>query len=42
MRAYLLKHVLVWLIPLTFLLVVLGGLAWKLAHTPKNPFLYDI
>ncbi len=42
MRSYLRQHFLVWLIPLAFLLVVLGGLAYKLANTPKNPFLYDI
>ncbi|MFT4539315.1 MAG: hypothetical protein ACI841_001936 [Planctomycetota bacterium] len=39
---YLKVHVLVWLIPLTFLLVVLGGLAWKVANTPDNPFIYNL
>lgn len=40
--AYLRGHVLVWLIPVLFLCVVLGGLAWKVARTPDNPFIYDI
>ena len=42
MIEYLKGHVLVWLIPLLFLLIVIGGIAWKLANTPDNPFLYDI
>jgi len=39
---YLRAHTLVWLIPVLFLCVVLGGLAWKVAQTPDNPFIYDI
>ena len=30
------------LIPLIFVCVVLGGIAWKVARTPSNPFIYDI
>ena len=40
--SYLKEHTLVWLIPLIFVCVVLGGIAWKVARTPSNPFIYDI
>ena len=39
---YLKAHPLVWLVPLTFFTVGLGLLAWKLAETPVNPFIYDL
>ena len=39
---YLKAHTLVWLIPVLFLAVVIGGLAWKVANTPDNPFIYDL
>lgn len=39
---YLREHTLVWLIPVLFLSIVLGGLAWKVARTPDNPFIYSL
>lgn len=39
---YLRNHPLVWIIPLIFLVLVLGTLAWKLSQTPDSPFIYDV
>lgn len=39
---YLKGHPLVWLVPTFFLTVGLGLIAWKLAKTPANPFIYDL
>ena len=39
---YLREHPLVWIVPLVLLALLVGGLAWKHAHTPASPFIYDI
>ncbi len=39
---YLRRHPLVWIVPVTFFVLVLGLLAWKIAHTPESPFVYRI
>ena len=39
---YLREHPLVWIVPLLVIGVLVVGLAWKLAHTPSSPFIYDI
>lgn len=39
---YLKRHPMVWIVPVFFLTVVLGVLAWKLARTPDSPFIYRI
>lgn len=39
---YLKAHPLVWLTPTFFLTVGIGWIAYKLAGTPANPFIYDL
>ena len=39
---FLAAHPLVWLVPLLLFVLVLGALAWKIAHTPDSPFVYRI
>jgi hypothetical protein len=39
---YLRRHPLVWLVPVFFLVVVLGFLAWELAKAPSAPFIYQL
>jgi len=39
---YLKEHPLVWLLPLVLFVLVVGGIAWKLANTPDSPFIYDV
>lgn len=38
---YLREHPLVWLIPVAFFGLLVGGLAWKLSRTPVTPFIYE-
>jgi hypothetical protein len=39
---YLRRHPLVWIVPVTFFVLVLGLLAWRIARTPESPFVYRI
>jgi len=39
---YLKEHPIVWIIPLVLFVLIVGGIAWKLANTPDSPFIYDL
>ena len=39
---YLREHPIVWVLPLVLFVLIIGGIAWKLAGTPDSPFIYDI
>lgn len=38
---FLRTHKLAWILPILLVAAVAVAIAWRLAHTPSNPFMYD-